>query len=173
MIYTLTNTEIQQCIEFAEKSYTDFYKNRNQYNKDKTIQDNVIGKMAEIAAYQYLIPWFKLSQPDFTIYSSNQKSYSPDMIAEEYNFHVKACRKDSKFPISWLFQKNDPLITRGSDKDILILCVVNGNEVEILEALSVTEINTNGWFKEPKLDRLKATKVCLYFDDLKSNTTLP
>ena len=53
-----------------------------------------------------------VDKPDFNIYSTGKKSFAADLSDGNLHFHIKGQTKDSakKYSISWLFQKEDPLL---------------------------------------------------------------
>lgn len=137
--------------KFSVFSSLDEYKRRGQANKDKIISDIYNGKVAEFMVYNFFIKKGKsLHSPDVNIYSKRMKSFDADLVIGDVNIHVKSHIKNDMFPVSWMFQKNDPLPSR----DYLCL-VVNNNYMYIKK---VSEVK----FSEPMKESLRHTKVCLY-----------
>lgn len=166
------------CASFAENSYASsgaHYAKRNQSNPDKVKLDIKIGKMAEFAAWSYLFKSGVISsRPDLKIYEQKNKTLSPDLKSGNLNFHIKACSKNSGFPLSWAFQYGnkekghfDPVLQSSSELDIAIFCVVDGTRVTVMSAFQVKNIFHYKLLKDPKLDRLKNQKLFVYWDDIK------
>jgi hypothetical protein len=169
--YVLTPEIIQMCEEFAEKcSPTNKiqYTKRNQTNPEKIKKDIRIGKMGEFAVYHIMLEKKinDITQPDLNIYLKTHKSFDSDLKCNNYNLHVKSqCLESaSRFGISWMFQKEDPIVTTPSVYDYFIGTIVDEKtkKVEVKLSKPVKDLV----FGEPVLDILKKTKVCVY---LKNN----
>lgn len=152
--------QIEQCRLFSEYSVNsslDQYKKRNQNNKDKIISDIYYGKIAEFMVYNFLSSKSKkLNSPDLNIYSKYKKSFDADLVVDGINIHVKSHKVNSNFPVSWLFQKSDPLV-RSINKDLLALVVLDKDSSYMYMHKS-SDIE----FDEPMKDSLKFSKVCVY-----------
>ena len=62
------------------------YEKRNQFNKEKIINDIYNGKKAEFLVYNYLIyKQKKLTSPDLNIYEKYKKSYDADLYLKNVN----------------------------------------------------------------------------------------
>ena len=161
----ITDYQNKQCDLFSKYSaLSSFpeYKKRNQYNKDKIINDIYIGKSAEFLVYNFLISKQKqLAPPDLTIYKKHKKSYDADLRLKDVNIHVKSHKVNGNFPISWVFQKNDPLLLQRKDNDYLALVVMDKgvNNMYLKKIKDVV-------FKEPVKESLRKTKLCVYESDL-------
>lgn len=123
----------------------DEYRRRNQGNAEKVKMDITIGKYAEFAVYQHLLnEGCSLSEPDCMIYDKKSKSFDADLSCDDgMKYHVKSCRADSTFPISWLFEHRDKLTHEPTSKDMIALCVVSeAKEVRcaIVRALDVVDM---------------------------------
>tara|TARA_R110002167_G_C12334481_1_gene620511 strand:- start:40 stop:555 length:516 start_codon:yes stop_codon:yes gene_type:complete len=164
---SITEYQEHQCLlfsKFSVYSSLDEYERRNQTNKDKIISDIYNGKKAEFMVYNFLLDKSrKLNSPDINIYDKFLKSYDADLVLSNVNIHVKSHKTNINFPVSWLFQKNDPLIKINSDKDYLALVVLDFNQ-NYMYLKNINEVE----FKEPIKDSLKNTKLCAYELDLLS-----
>ena len=154
----------EQCKLFSKYSvYSSLieYGKRNQLNKEKIIKDIYNGKVAEFMVYNFLIhKQKKLNSPDLNIYEKESKSYSADLYLDGTNIHIKSHNASSNFPISWVFQKKDPLLTNSKDTDFLALVVIK-KEVNYMYLKRISEVN----FKEPIKENIKQTKLCIYESD--------
>jgi len=161
----ITKYQEKQCKLFSEFSVTsslDEYEKRNQSNKDKITTDIYNGKEAEFMVYNFLISSSKkLNSPDLNIYDKFNKSYDADLVLKNANIHVKSHKVNSNFPVSWVFQKNDPLLVYRDEKDFLALVVIN-NDISYMYLNKISEVQ----FKEPIKESLKETKLCIYEKDL-------
>jgi hypothetical protein len=171
----ITEYQDKQCELFSNYSVSsslDEYEKRNQFNKDKIINDIYNGKKAEFLVYNLLISRKKeLNSPDLNIYEKYNKSYDADLVLNSYdaesvlkalNIHVKSHNVNGIFPISWVFQKNDPLLTEQKDNNFLALVVMN-EEINYMYMKKISEVD----FKPPLKESLRMTKVCVYEADLK------
>ena len=173
---TLTVEEVANCQAFAERCYesnADEYARRNQDNRDKIIYDIKIGKMTELAVYYFLQDerHVQCNKPDFVIYPAHQKSFGADLTfigtdGRQYDLHVKSQDQEqgNRFGKSWMFQKKDSLTTRPKDNEMICLCTINGNDVQIEYILRANKMV--GLYSEPKSPKLKDTKTVIYAKDL-------
>jgi hypothetical protein len=131
----------------------DKYKQRNQSDVKKVISDIYIGKMAEFAVWNYLQRDGKdATFPDIMIYLSNKKSYDADITAGDVKIHVKSCVAMGVYPISWVFQPNDPVTINPSNKDFLALVSIeddNSFNAYFVKAADVLQI-----YEKPKKEGL-------------------
>jgi hypothetical protein len=161
----ITKYQEKQCELFSNYSVSSSlseYKKRNQLDKDKIISDIYNGKIAEFLVYNFLISKGKiLNSPDLNIYSGYKKSFDADLVLDNVNIHVKSHIINGIFPVSWVFQRTDPLVKSPSDKDYLALVVLDdrGSYMYLKKTSQVL-------FKDPVKDVLKRTKVCVYETDI-------
>ena len=161
---TITEYQDKQCDLFSEYSFFSSlseYKKRNQDDRGKIINDIYNGKKAEFLVYNFLISkQKKLSSPDLNIYEKYNKSYDADLHLKDINIHVKSHSVNGNFPISWVFQKEDPLLSAIKEHNFLALVVMN-KEINYMYLKKISEVH----FKEPLKECLKDTKVCIYESD--------
>ena len=155
---TLDRTTAELFADARMEDQGNFYKKvRGAFKRE----DVLIGAMGEIGAFYYLTAQgIDVSYPDFKIYK--KKSFKEDLTDGTYKFHVKAQSKESarKYGVSYLFQKEDKLVTAPQDNSFIICTVVDleTNIVTIQGDFAATDIV---WGK-PKIDWLARTKVALY-----------
>jgi hypothetical protein len=132
---------------FAEEVYDtnrEMYESRNQSNRKKVIADIYLGKMAEFAVWNLLQKQGKdATFPDIMIYQANKKSYDADITAGDTKIHVKSCIAMGLYPVSWVFQPNDPVTINPSNKDFLALVSIEEDkyfEAYFIKAIDVIEI---------------------------------
>jgi hypothetical protein len=151
------------CRLFAEESYITSvvqYHKRHQENIEKIKRDILYGKCAEFMVYSYYTEReTPITFPDIDIYYNKQKkSFDPDFIInKEYNLHVKSRVEYKDFPISWVFQKQDFLVQKPTEKDYIAFCVLSKKEsyMYVTKASKVT-------YEKPNLEHLSGNKVCVY-----------
>jgi hypothetical protein len=165
----ISDSDFEKCMQFAHDSvHTNMqaYKRRNQGDSNKVISDIGVGKVAEIAVYEYLtnIKKVQCTTPDFAIYGKNQKSYDCDLQTDKYRIHVKAQDHNSaaRYGASWQFQKNDSLTNNPEADELVVLCVVRFNVVEIKRIIGAASLV--GKYGEPLIKELRETKRTLYYD---------
>jgi hypothetical protein len=163
-----------KCEEFANlqvQNSSRLYKHRGEPRVEKIIQDIIVGKLGEVAAYQYLIDrGYKVKKPDFEIYETRRKSYGADLVTDcGLNVHVKSQSQDSrkKYGSSWLFQKSDSLVKLPQDDDYILMVSVENLEADILGIVRAEDLLEV--YAEPKVFRYKHTKRALYLDDIIDN----
>lgn len=141
---------------FAHEVYEtnrEMYASRNQDNRLKVIADIYLGKMAEFAVWNLLQRQGKdATFPDIMIYKANKKSYDADITSGDTKIHVKSCIAMGLYPVSWVFQPNDPLTISPSNKDFLAL--VSIEEEKFFEAYFVKAIDVIDIYEAPRKEGL-------------------
>lgn len=161
MTYTgnISSAEYLLCVQFAKdviNSNLDTYANRKQDDFYKVFEDLVIGKVCEFFVFNQL----NTSYPDLKVYASKDKSFDADLVKDEFNIHVKSCRYKSNFPVSWVFQPNDELVTSPGKEDVLALCTFDKGDINCV-TISAKKVK----YGEPIKKGLK--KKIIYLKDLK------
>jgi len=176
MFINVLAEDIEKCATFADdvlSTNLQCYNSRGQLDKEKIKGDIMVGKIAEVAANTYLSSKGVVTNGvDFNILTKDKKSYAADITGEKdnryYEFHVKSIRSSSaaRFGKSWSFQRHEPLLFNPKSNDVIVLAIVHeDNKVELVKCLRATEVE--GDFKDPILERLRATKTVLYYEDIK------
>lgn len=190
--YFLTKEQIQVGKEFAQKisinNFEKYSEKRNQSNLSIIESQFRNGIFAEIGVSKLLK---NCSKPNTRIFdfskSKSQDYFSCDLTDGKNSFHVKSCNIDSKFPISWLFQKIDPLVYNPTESDFIVLTIVENisninvfdtieNQKENDEKVKITiksiihakDAIEHKCYQEPKKESLKKGKTCLYWDNVKN-----
>ena len=160
----ITEYQNKQCDLFSKYSVFSSlseYEKRNQFDKDKIINDIYNGKKAEFLVYNFLISEQKKpTSPDLNIYEKYNKSYDADLCLENANIHVKSHKVSGNFPVSWVFQKKDPLLLKRKDDDYLALVVMD-KDINYMHLQKIKDVV----FKEPVKESLRETKLCIYESD--------
>ena len=160
----ITEYQDEQCILFSNHSVSSSlseYEKRSQFNKEKIINDIYNGKKAEFLVYNFLMSrQKKLSSPDLNVYEKYNKSYDADLILENASVHVKSHNVNGSFPVSWVFQKKDPLLSELKDNDFLALVVLN-KHINYMYLKRISQVD----FKQPLKESLRKTKLCVYEAD--------
>lgn len=176
----ITEEEFNKCKIFSEKCDTSHYVKRNQFNEEKRKKDSLIGKIGEIATFNYLKDKVEnLTYPDFEIYSAKNKSWDFDLKAKDRNFHVKSqdVVQGDRFGVSWIFQYGNgfnqsydkEIFDRLTDNQFISFVSINleTNEALIRAIVDLTFLHKKQLFKLPKLEKLqKANKLAVYLKDL-------
>lgn len=161
-----TEYQVKQCELFTEYVYETsekMYKSRGSSKADKIKLDIYNGKIAECCVFNYLEgEGFKTTPPDFAIYPKKRKNFDADLVSGDMRFHIKSCMKSSKYPNSWLFQKNDPLITCNLTDDYLILCVMNDDSTGFAYSVKYN----SELLSEPVVFQLRSSKVAIYEENI-------
>lgn len=164
---------------FAEKSDYSKYADRNQTDINEMIRQNYEGKKAEFGVYN----WKKsigedVSEVDITIYPSEDKSFIQDLQSNGEKIHVKSENiekgKQNGTP-SFLFQYGNAKRTSGDKdkhafnkkcKDQVVLCVVDGDIINIVARTRIDILHDNEMFCQPRSPRLYGIKKAVYLCDL-------
>lgn len=166
----LLEEEISKCKKFAQDvvgTNVDRYAERNQFDVDKIIDDIFVGKLAEYASYKLLLSRGKqVKEPDTQVYSARKKSFSADLTDGINHYHVKCMKKSTaeRFGLSWSFQIEDKLVAKPADTDVMILCEIDGVDVDIKTIIKATKVT--GLYTKPVLRKLWHIKRVLMWDDV-------
>lgn len=186
MIIKFTPEQIQECLDFAEKIDTSFYAKRSQTDNDKRKQDQIVGKLGEIAVYTSLKDKYPdISYPDFKIYEKKDKSWDFDLKAADKNIHTKSqnIKQSKKYGESWIFQKGNGS-NRNYDKEIFdrlspnqyvafVLVDLAKYEAEVKAIVTLDFLHKKDLFRPPVLEKLRfANKMAVYYKDMKEYPNL-
>lgn len=150
------------------------HKNRGATDLNKSILDHFNGTLAEYVVYFTLKEkGFDCSEPDIVIYGGMSKSFKSDLFVKTspdtgFDLHVKSVTKlqASKTGISWLFQKEDPLLKPPFNGQIITFVMIeNEKSGKILKMVAAKDIFPVK-LKEPLYERFKHSKYAIYFNDL-------
>jgi hypothetical protein len=169
---------LKKCSEFADaqlkteskKEYT-----RRGASDIGTVKKNIIvGKLGEIAMYQYLIKkGHELEKPDFAIYEGRKKSFGADLSTERYDIHVKSqgLRSIKRYGYSWIMQRSDKLTTNLDTDDLVAFLTVDVDnlEADIVGVVSAKDLVDFELFEECKVFSYRHSKVAIYWDTVKEN----
>lgn len=179
MLIKINDEQYAKCFQFSKKvvdTNLDCYARRNQTDKEKIIDDILVGKLAEIASEKLLAArGIEHSETDLNIYSVGGKSFDPDLYGwtewKSWKFHVKCMKHENaeRWGLSWSFQAKDHIVSDPCDDEYIILCEMM--DYHTIDIKTVVKANTllNCW-DDPKLNKLKGIKKVLYWDLLE---TLP
>lgn len=169
-----TNEQVENVKEFAEAVYEKrkkVYKKRGQADKDTIVNQITTSKCFEFMVYNYIkdiIPSnLSVEPPSLEIYG-RYTTFDNDLDITDgdssVGIHIKSQdikRIDSSFPISWGFQKIDPIFQQKQN-DILIMGIYKDKNNGMI--LSNNHVNAfKDLLKPPMISRL-ADKVFLYYD---------
>jgi hypothetical protein len=175
---------------FSERQYTTTlsqYSKRNQSDPEKIKYDCIIGKIGEWGIHDYFVSQgYICSDPDMNVYSSNQKSWSKDMLCDSVPITAKSqsYEQSLKFTTSWTFQYggngygHKDKIFDSHDKDIFAACVVKLNNdgsaiVSVKAVIWVADLFKFNLFGEPKSPNLVGIKKVVYFKDISDKIKTP
>jgi hypothetical protein len=157
------------CESFTDKvigSSLEHYKGRGQENVWHIRQQIIQGKMAEVAvSHFYSTLGLPITPPDFEIYESKDKSYSPDLVlCESVHLHVKSCSREvaQLYGISFVFQKNDPIVRSNAKDQWIALTRIDNNEHVTFFGCIHPHLAT---FSDMKKISLNKSKLALYLKE--------
>lgn len=185
MQINFTEEEMQVCFEFAEKIDTSFYAKRSQGDNEKRKHDQVIGKLGEVATFNFLKEKYPtLSPVDFKLYDKKNKSWDFDLKGDSINLHCKSqdIKLSKKFGESWTFQRGDKtsshydreIFERKSPNQYVSFTIVDlANKSATIKAIVELDfLFKKDLFKLPIISRLRENnKSVVYFREMKEFTT--
>tara|TARA_R110002020_G_scaffold119453_4_gene272563 strand:- start:211 stop:747 length:537 start_codon:yes stop_codon:yes gene_type:complete len=172
----LSTIYYDKALEFAQEVYDtnrDEYERRDQGDRDLVIRQIANGKLAEWGAYIYILStgsW--CTAPDMNIYESYNKSYDADLKTKKYNVHVKSISSYNleRYGASWVFQKNDPIVTEPTIRDCVFFIAIGDNKesyeyttFEVVKRCAATHLQ--GLYKPLRKKNLDS-KVAIYLEDI-------
>jgi len=167
----LTPEVMLQCTEFANKRMdsSKLYAFRGEQNKQKILEDILLGSMGEYGVYTFLREkGIDVAKPDLSIYKSKGKSYAADLSSRQYNVHVKSQSRSSlkRYGHSYLLQKKDPIVTVAGDNDYFVFCacVPSDGLVQIVGVVKCEDVIER--YGECKVPSYRHSKVAIYLKDL-------
>jgi hypothetical protein len=141
----------------------------------KIVNDHFIGKKGEFALYNLLIrKGYKCSLPDVKVYKIQERSFKEDLIVYHPNgcemlLHIKTMRADdvSKYGISYMFTKGDPLIDTPMDNEFIGMMIAhnNGTTFELVNILPAQDVFPE--FSDlPKAEYKRRSFVAIYYENI-------
>lgn len=172
-----------RCKLYAENEFETVQKTRaqrGQTNPKRIKHQTAVGKMGELVAYDWLIQkGYNCSEPDFNIYSGRNKSWESDMyiLSSHGKFKVACKAQDEvsarRFGRSWIFQKGgngfghtDPVIQSGESLSVFVSLNLEKETGEVMGPFRMQDMRP--LFKEPRVKRLRYSKVALYWEDMQN-----
>lgn len=174
VIDQVTQKKIADFVDAVYKTNKKKYKERGQIHEAKVLKDIYRGKLSEYAVYKHYkenLGLVDTTEPDIAIYSADKKSYDADIYTihdgKQIDMHVKSqhIEQAEKFGLSWSFQKNDPLVFNPIPTDYIVPCLILSNK-RVLVYKPIKARSVIKKYKQPKLERLRHTKVVLYGSDV-------
>ena len=163
-------------------SSIDCYQKRGQGSAHRIVSQIISGKLAEIAVAKfYSSLGLVVSMPDFRVYHEGAKSYDADLDINFgnrfYPLHVKSISSESasKFGLSWIFQRSDPLYFAPARIDLkddrIALCeTLSDSCVRFYGLCDPNLMKSNS--KPLKVKALQHTKVALYHKEISEHLNL-
>lgn len=170
-----------KCRLYAEEEFSTVQKTRQQRgqsNPRRIIHQTAVGKMGELMACDYLRGLgYECTDPDFQVYKARQKSWDSDMYLTLTHRHKVACKAQDeesarRFGQSWIFQKGghgfghtDPVIQKGESLSVFVSLNLKEKTAEVRGPFRMCDLRP--LFKPPRIERLRFSKVALYWEDMK------
>lgn len=170
-VVEVSQAERLQAWSFARDCInTHDYSDHNQHDKDRIINQIIIGRVGEIGTVKvYAGLGCAVVGPDWSVYEGVMKSWEPDLAINQIPVHVKAQGwiESRKYGTSWMFSADpngryDPVIHEL--EAYLSLTVVGQYYVQVYPMVQVKDVE----FKPPQLKHLVDKKLCVYLVDVES-----
>jgi hypothetical protein len=151
-----------------EVAATTNYRDSRQLSSAKIEHDHFISKLGE-EAVRLVFEKFakKVTGPDYAIYQKKQKSWEADLFVEGVPLAVKTQSSEAakKYGLSWTFQagseRRDPILER---RDAWVCFVLL--ESTLFAKVYLPYQIKNLKFSEPRLGKLKGSKLVVYAEGL-------
>jgi hypothetical protein len=144
------------------------YKDSRQSNIAKIEQDHFISKLGEEAVKLAFEKFGKaINGPDYTIYKSKQKTWEADLFVEGVPLAVKTQSTEAakKYGLSWTFQagskRRDPVL-KNPEAWVCFVELMSFSMAAVYPPYQIKDLK----FREPKLEKLKGSKLVVYAEDL-------
>ncbi|MFT3948096.1 MAG: hypothetical protein QM763_14085 [Agriterribacter sp.] len=149
------------------------YSDTNQKDLKKIRLDHFVSKLGEEAVYAVLTKFGNITQPDYNIYTAEQKSWDDDLYFETTGIAVKTMLRSAatRFGLSWVFQSGTPRRDIILDKPEAWVFFVECDDTRLHNKLyelyvyppyQVKELK----FADPVLKKLVGHKLVVYADQL-------
>lgn len=155
-----------------EVTATTNYRDSRQFSSAKIEHDHFISKLGE-EAVRLVFEKFgkKVKGPDYTIYQKKQKSWDADLVVEGVPLAVKTQGAEAakKYGLSWTFQagseRRDPMLGRD-DAWVCFVALTSSYVATVYPPYQIKNLK----FREPKLKKLKGSKLVVYAEDWLEST---
>jgi hypothetical protein len=144
------------------------YKDSRQSNIAKIEQDHFISKLGEeVVKLAFEKAGRFVKGPDYTIYTSKQKSWDADLFVEGIPLAVKTQGAEAakKYGLSWTFQagniRRDPILEKP-EAWVCFVELTSSFTAKVYPPHQIRDLK----FREPKLEKLKGSKLVVYAEDL-------
>ena len=181
-IITKWQTDWQKCQAYAEaeiSSVTTSRRQRGQGNPSRIKHQAAVGKFGEILACDYLQFYgHACTEPDFQIYSNQDKSWESDLFVGKHKIACKTQDSASarRYGQSFVFQKGghgrghtDPVLQDQESLCMFVMLNLKNCTCDVRGPYLMRDLIT--LFKEPTVESLRFSKSCLYWDDIQKLTT--
>ena len=151
---------------------SDERKRRGQFNKEKTLEDERMGKQTEFAVQILLQDYdLKPSEPDIKVYTKEKKYHGTDIFCSKGKVSVKSYRKHSIGSPSWVFEKSyvERAKRQNHEGHYLAMGLWENGKVEVLGIIDFSLLVEYNLFKEMRNKNLH-TKTAIYWNDIKKLT---
>jgi hypothetical protein len=165
----LSSSLISKARWFAKNvTATTNYKDSHQSNITKIEQDHFTSKLGEEAVKLAFEKFGKAAKgPDYTIYKSKQKSWEADLFVGGVPLAVKTQSAEAarKYGLSWTFQaglvRRDPILEEP-EAWVCFVELVSVSSARVYPPYQIKDLR----FREPKLEKLKGSKLVVYAEEL-------
>lgn len=171
-----TEDQVQMSYSFADKCYEkrkDEYARRQQSSRENIVKQIGTSKIFEFMVYNFFNEYyskdFVITPPSVEVYSGYARFDDDLRISKKIDnkgigVHIKSqelSRINSNYPISWAFQKNDPIF-KDKGNDLMVLGIFFEDSQGGL--LSKNPVNVfEKHLGEPKKSSL-SSKLFIYYD---------
>jgi hypothetical protein len=157
-----------------EVTATTNYRDSRQFSNAKIEHDHFISKLGEEAVnivFEKL--GNKVTGPDYTIYGKKQKSWDADLFVEGVPLAVKTQSAEAakKYGLSWTFQagreRRDPILEKPKTW-VCFVALTSLHSASVYPPYQIKDLT----FREPKLEKLKGSKLVVYAEGLLEPTPI-
>lgn len=149
------------------------YSDTNQRQQDKVRLDHFASKLGEEAVYAVLSEFGTATQPDYSIYKAEQKSWDDDLQFEGTGIAVKTMLRTAanRYSLSWVFQASNPRRDTILDNPEAWVFFVECDDTQpgrdiydfyVYPPFQIKELN----FADPVSEHLIGHKLVVYADQL-------
>lgn len=171
----LTASHANRAKHFAKEVVaTTNYRDSRQWNSAKIEHDHFISKLGEEAVRLVFETFTKdVKGPDYTIYQKKQKSWAADLFIDSVPLAVKTQGAEAakKYGLSWTFQagseRRDPILAKP-DAWVCFVGLESSTRAKVYPPCQIKDLK----FREPKLAKLKDSKLVVYAEELLEGFTV-
>lgn len=190
MLITLDQTVFKDCATktWGGSEKISFYTRTDGRSSNRVEQDRIVGNLGEVAAWKVFVDaGLSFPQPNLETISGQYGKWADDLvspftlywkdikISKHISVKSQSFSQAEKYGLSWTFQlpcdqrQMDPILASSAPSIFVGVMVGNADNETNCEVRAFYWPHIKEQLKNPKSFSLIGKKMCIYYDDIKSN----